>query len=162
MCPKSHEIYFFIEPLQVVTYVRTGWRLCGKLSPSQCTKRQSVPNIGCVSITDWVHSCFETMSRRKWKILSNNVGRSNSAQNSTKKLPKLTNYLGKPAGSLLYRLCKLQDGCKSLRRARKEWKMTTALDGRDDSFKEVPVEAFQATYRTWESRWKKCIGAHGQ
>ncbi|PNF22002.1 hypothetical protein B7P43_G17659 [Cryptotermes secundus] len=30
------------------------------------------------------------------------------------------------------------------------------------SLNEVPVEAFEGAYRAWESRWKKCIDAHGQ
>jgi len=33
--------------------------------------------------------------------------------------------------------------------------VTTALS-------EVPVEVFKGAYWTWESRWKKCIDAHGQ
>ncbi|PNF36801.1 hypothetical protein B7P43_G09634 [Cryptotermes secundus] len=33
--------------------------------------------------------------------------------------------------------------------------VTTALN-------EVPVEAFEGVYRAWESRWKKCVDAHGQ
>jgi len=33
--------------------------------------------------------------------------------------------------------------------------VTTALS-------EVPVKAFEGAYRAWESRWKKCIDAHGQ
>jgi hypothetical protein len=33
--------------------------------------------------------------------------------------------------------------------------VTTALN-------EVPVEAFEGAYRAWESRWEKCVDAHGQ
>jgi NRPS condensation-like uncharacterized protein len=33
--------------------------------------------------------------------------------------------------------------------------VTTAL-------KEVPVEAFERAYWAWESRWKKCVDAHGE
>jgi hypothetical protein len=33
--------------------------------------------------------------------------------------------------------------------------VTTAL-------KEVPVEAFERADRAWESRWKKCVDAHGE
>jgi hypothetical protein len=33
--------------------------------------------------------------------------------------------------------------------------VTTALN-------EVLVEAFEGAYRAWESRWKKCVAAHGQ
>lgn len=36
-------------------------------SPSQCTKGQPVPWIGCVRIADLVHLCFENTSRRIMK-----------------------------------------------------------------------------------------------
>lgn len=57
------------------------------------------------------------------------VGRSNSAQILIIKQLKLTNCLSKTMRSLLYRMCRLRDGWKSLKSAREGWTMTLVLDG---------------------------------
>jgi hypothetical protein len=62
-----------------------------------------------------------------------------------------------------------REGCGPQRQ-----RMKTALEGRrfesipaiqaavTTASNEVPVEAFEGAYRAWESRWKKCVAAHGQ
>ena len=51
---------------------------------SQCIQSESFPRIGGVRNADLLHPYFETMYNAVRRILSNNFGRSNFAQNWTK------------------------------------------------------------------------------
>lgn len=96
---------------------------CGTLSPSWCTKGQSVPSIGCIRIADLVRSRFETTSRRTMKN-SFEQRRANKFCIKLDKKVTETYELLKQAYRKSALSCILQGG---RRMARKGWMMTRVV-----------------------------------